>query len=81
MTRPTSERQVAEALNDLGWTDDSPAFGGEPGDMLEETIATGQFVLGLMQATTVSSIDVKTEAGADFLQMLRNSHTLLPCLT
>ena len=81
MTRQTSDRKVAEALKDLGWTDNSPVFGGEPGHALEGTIATGQFILAPMQATTVSSINVKTELGAEFLQLLSKSHNVLPCLT
>ena len=81
MTRPTSDRQVAEALKDLGWAVDRPVFGGEPGHMLKGTIATGQFILAQMQATTVSSIDVKTEAGAEFLQLLSKFHNVLACLT
>ena len=81
MTRPSSDRRVAKALNDLGWTDDSPVFGGEPGHMLEVSIARGQCILALMQASTVSSVEVKTEAGAEFLQLFSNSLYVLPCLT
>ena len=67
--------------NDLGWTDDSPVFGGEPRHLLEGTIAKGQFILAPMQAATVSSVDIKTEIGAEFLQMFGTSHKVLPCLT
>ena len=65
MTRQSSDGQVAKAIIDLGWTGESPEFGSEPGHMLERTIVTGQFILALMQATTISRIDVKIEAGAE----------------
>ena len=76
MTRTSSDGQVAKALNDLqvGYTDDSPVFGGEPEHNLEGTIAIGQFVLAPMQAATVSSVNVRTETGAEFLQFLSKSH-------
>ena len=54
MTRPSSDGQVAKVLNDLGWTDDSPVFRGEPGHMLEGTIAKVQFILAPQSAASMS---------------------------
>ena len=76
MTRQSSDGQVAMALNDLGWT----VFGGKAGQPLEGTIAKGQFILEPMQATTVSSVDIKKETGTEFVQLLSKSHNVLPCL-
>ena len=70
MTKPSSDRQVGEPLNVPGWTGDNPVSGDEPGHMLEGTIATGQFILAPMKVATISSVDVKTETGAEFLQWL-----------
>ena len=69
----------------LPWLDrQQPSIWGLARTFAGRNDAKGQFILALMQAATASSVDVKTEVGAEFLQLLSKSHYVhhqVPCLT
>jgi hypothetical protein len=65
MSSPVADLQVQKALADLGWLSDQPVFGNR-----KHVLETAPFILAPEKASVRSSIDIKTDTGAAFLNFL-----------
>ncbi len=70
---------MAFTLADLGWKETLSVFGNK-NHILEDVLVESPFILAPESASLRSSIDVKTEACADFLNFPSKCHDVLTLL-